>query len=177
VTVAGTDRLEADFDATSIGGRLEGGYRMGSVRHGFTPYAAVQVQSLHTPDYREVNTVGSSQFALAFASQTTTDTRTELGVWADTRMDFDNGSQLLLRGRAAWVHDFDPNSRINPAFQTLPGASFTIGGAAAPRDSALTSAVAELRLPGGVSLIGKVDGEFSGGSKTVTGTGTARYTW
>ena len=32
LNIAGTDRLEADFDATSFGGRLEGGYRFGSAR-------------------------------------------------------------------------------------------------------------------------------------------------
>ena len=68
---------------------------------------------------------------------------------------------LVLRGRAAWVHDFDPGRRINAAFQTLPGASFTVDGAAAPRDSALASAVAEMRMRSGVTLIGKVDGEFA----------------
>jgi hypothetical protein len=32
----------------------------------------------------------------------------------------------VLRGRAAWVHDFDAESRINAVFETLPGASFTL---------------------------------------------------
>jgi outer membrane autotransporter protein len=176
VTVAGTDRLEADFDATSIGGRLEGGYRFGGAQYGFTPYAALQVQSLHTPGYSEFATMGNNQFALTFASQTTTDIRSELGFWADTRFLF-AGHTMLLRGRAAWVHDYNPGSRINPAFQALPGASFTINGAAAPRDAALTSAVAEVRLTNGWTVIAKGDGEFSGRSTTVTGTGTARYTW
>jgi outer membrane autotransporter protein len=176
VTVAGTDRLEADFDATSIGGRLEGGYRFGGAQYGLTPYAAVQVQSLHTPAYSERATAGNNQFALTFGSQTTTDTRSELGFWADTRFPFAENT-VVLRGRAAWVHDYNPGSRINPAFQTLPGASFTINGAAAPRDAALTSAVAEMRLTSGWTLIAKGDGEFSGRSTTLTGTGTARYTW
>ena len=176
VTIAGTDRLEADFDATSIGGRLEGGYRFGGPQVGLTPYAAVQVQSLHTPSYSEYATSGSNQFALSYASQTTTDTRSELGFWADTSFPF-AGNIVVLRGRAAWVHDFNPGSRINPAFQTLPGASFVIDGAAAPRDAALTSAVAEIQLTSGWRLIGKVDGEFSGHSHTVAGTGTAKYAW
>jgi uncharacterized protein with beta-barrel porin domain len=83
----------------------------------------------------------------------------------------------MLRGRAAWVHDFNPGARVNAAFQTLPGASFTVDGAQAPHESALTSAVAELRMTNGVSLIGKVDGEFSGRAHTVAGTGTMRYAW
>jgi outer membrane autotransporter protein len=177
LNIAGTDRLEADFDATSIGGRVEGGYRFGMVNYGLTPYAAVQVQSLRTPGYSEFATAGSNQFALTYTSQTTTDTRSELGVWADTTHRLADGSQLLLRGRAAWVHDYNPDSRIQSAFQTLPGASFVVNGAGAPRDAALTSAVAEWRMTNGVSLIGKFDGEFASGSRTLAGTGTLRYAW
>jgi outer membrane autotransporter protein len=175
VTVAGTDRLAADFDAQSIGGRVEGGYRFGGAYAGLTPYAAVQVQSLHTPAYSETS-AGSTQFALSYASQTTTDTRSELGVWADTRFLF-AGNQMTLRGRAAWVHDYNPESRISAVFQTLPGASFVVNGAAAPRNAALTSAVAELHLNGGWTLIGKFDGEFASGSRTLAGTGSARLAW
>jgi hypothetical protein len=34
-----------------------------------------------------------------------------------------------------------------------------------------------LRLTNGVSLIGKVDGEFASGTQTYAGTGTIRYAW
>ena len=175
LTIAGTDRLQADFDAHSIGGRIEGGWRFGTTNYGVTPYAAVQVQSLRTPGYSEAATAGSNQFALAYAAQTTTDTRSELGFWADTRTLLADGR--TLRGRAAWVHDFDPGSRIQAAFQTLPVASFTADGAAAPRNAALTSAMAELKLANGVTLVGKLDGEFSSRSHTIAGTGTVRYAW
>jgi len=37
---------------------------------------------------------------------------------------------LTLRGRAAWAHDFNPDSTIGATFQTLPGASFAVNGAA-----------------------------------------------
>jgi outer membrane autotransporter protein len=177
VTIAGTDRLQAGFNATSFGGRIEGGYRFGGMAPGLTPYAAVQVQGIHTPSYGEVATSGSSQFALRYAAQAARDIRTELGAWLDARHASANGSQLVLRGRAAWAHDYDPGSRVNAAFQTLPGAGFTIDGAAAPRDTALTSAVAELRFTNGVSLIGKFDGAFSDRSHTLAGTGTVRYSW
>lgn len=84
---------------------------------------------------------------------------------------------MTLRGRAAWVHDYNHSSRIRPVFQTLPGASFVVDGAAVPGDAALTSAVVELRLPSGISLIGKFDSEFSGHSHTYAGTGALRYSW
>jgi outer membrane autotransporter protein len=177
LNLIGTDQLEADFDARSFGARFEGGWRWQMSGYGVTPYAALQVQSLRTPNYSERATFGSNQFALNYASQRTTDTRSEIGAWLDTRRALDNGTQLVLRGRAAWVHDFNPDSRIQAAFQTLPGASFTVDGAAAPRDSALTSAVAEMRLLNGVTLIAKADGEFSGRSQTYAGTGTLKFAW
>ncbi len=177
LNIAGTDQLRADFNATSWGARFEGGYRYGGPVFGLTPYAAVQMQSVRTPDYSERATSGSNQFALSYVSESVIDTRTELGFWADTRHALSNGALVILRGRAAWVHDFNPDSRIQAAFQTLPGTSFVVDGAAAPRDAALTSAVAELRMTNGVSLIGKFDGEFSGRSTTYAGTGTLKYAW
>jgi outer membrane autotransporter protein len=177
LTIAGTDRLKADFNATSFGGRLEGGYRYGGIALGLTPYAAVQVTGIHTSGYSEAASSGSNQFALNYRAQSANDIRSELGFWADTRHAFSNGALVVLRGRAAWVHDYNPGSHIQAAFQTLPGTSFVVAGAAAPRDAALTSAVAELRMSNGWTLIGKFDGEFSGQSRTVAGTGTVKYAW
>jgi uncharacterized protein with beta-barrel porin domain len=45
------------------------------------------------------------------------------------------------------------------------------------KNSALTSAGAELRLANGVSLLAKFDGEFAAHSSTYAGTGTIRRTW
>jgi len=176
ITLPGFDRLQADFDASAIGGRVEGGWRNQFAGIGLTPYAAVQVQSLHAPAYSERSLVGGA-FGLNTASQTVTDTRTELGVWADGRHVLSNEALAVLRGRAAWVHDFDPESRINAVFQTLPGSSFTVDGATAPRDSALLSAVGEVRLRNGFSFIAKADGEFANRATTYAGTGTVRYSW
>jgi uncharacterized protein with beta-barrel porin domain len=64
-----------------------------------------------------------------------------------------------------------------PTFQALPGAGFIVQGATPAKNSALTSAGAELRLINGVSLLGKFDGEFAAHSQTHAGTGTVRYTW
>ena len=177
VSVAGGDRLEAHFDAHSWGGRVEGGYRFGIPAWGVTPYAAVQVQSVRTPAYAESATFGSSAFALSYNAQTTTDTRTELGAWTDARHLLADGTALLVRSRAAWVRDYDPGRHVGAVFRTLPGAAFTVDGAAAPADAALVSTVGEVRFHSGVSLIGKFDGEFARGSQTYAGTGTVRFQW
>ena len=56
------------------------------------------------------------------------------------------GMPLVLRGRLAWAHDWVSNPALSAAFQALPGASFTVNGAALPQNSALTTAGAELHL-------------------------------
>jgi len=46
-------------------------------------------------------------------------------------------------------------------FQSLPGASFAVNGAAPPADSALASAGAELHLTRNWSATAKFEGEFA----------------
>jgi uncharacterized protein with beta-barrel porin domain len=84
---------------------------------------------------------------------------------------------VAVRTRAAWANDHAGNPGINSAFQTLPGSTFTVNGAAAPTNSALLSAGAELRLANRVSLGAKFDGEFARRSRTFAGTGTLNYAW
>ena len=51
------DHLTADFNAQSYGGRLEGGYRFETPYGGITPYAAIQAQNFHSPDYSETGAI------------------------------------------------------------------------------------------------------------------------
>ena len=89
----------------------------------------------------------------------------------------DPSKLLTLRGRLAWAHDWISDPTLAAVFQTLPGASFIVNGATPAKDSALASAGAELRLPRGVSLLGKFDGEFASHAQTYAGTGTLRVSW
>jgi outer membrane autotransporter protein len=173
------DRLEAKFQGQGIGGRLEAGYRYGlpstNYLAGITPYAAVQAQSFHTPTYAEADLTGGG-FGVTYNAQNATDTRSELGVRADD-LTMIGAMPLILRGRLAWAHDWISNSALGAAFQTLPGTSFIVNGAAPPKDSVLTTAGAELRMTANWSLLGKFDGEFGNGAQTYAGTGTLRYSW
>ena len=184
LTVAGTDHLTADFSANNVGGRIEGGYRFaipgvfGLPGFGFTPYAALQVQAFRTPSYSEIAASGSSAFALAYDARTTTTTRTELGAWFDRTVALDNGAILALRTRAAWAHDHWSDPSITATFQSLPGSSFTVFGAAPAHDSlALASAGAEISFRNGISLAGRFDSELAQHSHTYIGTARLRYTW
>jgi uncharacterized protein with beta-barrel porin domain len=183
VTVAGFDQLNASFNAQGLGGRIEGGYRFAVPGvfdlpgFGFTPYAALQAQAFHTPSYSEFAAAGSPQFALAYDSQTTTTTRTELGAWFDRAIAIDHGAIVVLRTRAAWAHDAWSDPSMTAAFQSLPGSSFTVFGAASAHDSLLASASAEINLRNGISLTGRFDSQLAQYSQAYVATAQLRYTW
>ena len=170
------DHLTAKFTGQSIGGRIEGGYRLGWMFGGITPYAAIQAQSFRTPDFNETGVNGGG-FGLGYAGRAATDTRSELGARFDNQMLLYPGAVLTLRARLAWAHDWVTDPVLGAVFQTLPGVGFIVNGARPPQNSALTSAGGELRLANGVSLLGKFDGEFASRSTTYGGTGTIRYRW
>jgi uncharacterized protein with beta-barrel porin domain len=179
VTVAGIDRLRAQFNANAFSGRVEGGNRyllpwIGGI--GLTPYAAVQATAFDLPGYGESVVSGADTFALAYAAKTVTATRSELGLRTDKSWAMPD-SILTLRGRFAWAHDYNTDRSIGATFQTLPGASFVVNGAAQSPDKALTTASAEVKWRSGLSLAATFEGEFSGNSTSYAGKGVARYAW
>jgi autotransporter-associated beta strand protein len=179
VTVAGVDRLRAQFNANAFSGRAEAGYRfvapvMGGI--GITPYAAGQFTTFDLPAYAEQVVSGANTFALAYGSKSVTATRSELGLRADKSFVMQTAI-LTLRGRAAWAHDFNPDRAVGATFQTLPGASFVVNGARQASDSALATASAEVKWMNGWSATGTFEGEFSGVTRSYAGKGVARYTW
>jgi uncharacterized protein with beta-barrel porin domain len=171
-----SDHLTASFNAQSYGGRIESGYRFATLYGGLTPYAAIQAQSFHTPGYSETDLTNGG-FGLSFNSRTAGDTRSELGARYDNAMRLDPYRVLAFRARLAWAHDWISDPTLAAVFQTLPGASFIVNGATPAKNSALTSAGAELRVANGLSFLAKFDGEFASHSSTYAGTGTVRYTW
>jgi len=179
VTVAGFDQLRAEFNADAWSGRLEGGYRfvqpwLGGI--GITPYAAAQFVTFDLPAYAEQAIVGTNNFALAYGARDVTDVRSELGIRADKSYALANGI-LTLRGRLAWAHDFDPDRSIAATFQSLPGASFVVNGAAQAFDSALTTASVEMKWRNGWSAAATFEGEFSNVTQSYAGKGVVRYTF
>ncbi len=170
-----TDHLTAGFTAHSLGARLETGWRLGSPSAGVTPYAAAQAQNVWLPAYAETSAAGGP-FALSFNARNATATRGELGARIDRAIALDD-ALLILRARAAWAHDWTSDPSLQATFQSLPGASFVVAGAAPARDAALLSAGSELRLVNRVALIGRFESELAARSATYSGTGTLRYAW
>jgi autotransporter-associated beta strand protein len=179
VTTVGFDHLRGRFHANTFSGRVEFGNRFvdpwtGGI--GLTPYAALQITALDLPAYAESLVAGAGNFALGYAAKTVTAPRAELGLRSDKSFALD-GALLTLRGRAAWAHDTNPERSAQATFQSLPGASFVVNGAVAARNSALTSASAELAWTNGLSLAATFEGEFSETTRSYAGKGVARYTW
>ncbi len=177
VTIAGTDQLQAGFKANVFSGRLESGYRYATPWLGVTPYGAVQVQSLALPSYNESATSGSNQFALNYAAQTVTTTRTELGARFDKKYLFDRGAVLTLFSRAAWAHDFGNTASASAIFQALLASNFIVYGAQPAPNGALVTAGAEYKLASGWSVLAKFDGEFSNTTALYSGSGTIKKVW
>jgi uncharacterized protein with beta-barrel porin domain len=143
---------------------------------GWTPYAAGQVTTFELPAYAEQAIVGSNVFAMAYNSKSVTDTRSELGLRTDKSFAMPNGI-FTLRGRAAWAHDFNPDRAIGATFQTLPGASFVVNGAAQAADAALMTGSAEMKWVNGWSTAATFEGEFSSVTRSYAGKGVVRYAW
>ncbi len=176
VTVAGADRLQADFDAHSFSGRLETGYRMAAGSLGVTPYVAGQVTAINLPSYDETALSGSGQFALSYASRDAVAARTELGMRFDRQFATNDGN-LKLKSRVAWAHDEYSGEGATPTFQTLPGAVFAVEGAEPAEDSVLVSFGSEYAWMSGWSVAANFDGEFSSTTTAYAGTGALRYRW
>ena len=176
VTVAGFERLRAQFNANAFSGRVEGGYRYVTPWMGVTPYAAGQFTTYSLPAYAEQVLAGAGTFALNYAAKDVTASRTELGVRTDKSFAMLNGI-LTLRGRAAWAHDFNTDRNVTALFQTLPGASFVVNGAAQAHDSALVTAAAEMKWLSGWSAAAVFEGQFSNVTNSYAGKGVVRYAW
>nr|WP_249150321.1 autotransporter domain-containing protein [Bradyrhizobium sp. JYMT SZCCT0180] len=176
VTVAGVDRLRAEFNANAWSGRVEGGYRYVTPWMGITPYAAGQFTTYQLPAYAEQVLSGSNAFALNYAAKDVTTGRSELGVRLDRSFAMQN-AVLTLRGRAAWAHNFNTDRSITALFQSVPGATFLVSGAAQAPNTALTTASAEMKWLNGWSAAATFEGEFSDITRSYAGKGVIRYTW
>jgi uncharacterized protein with beta-barrel porin domain len=179
VTLAGLDQLQARFNANAFSGRVEGGYRfvtpwIGGI--GITPYAAAQFTTFDLPAYAEQAVIGANNFALAYGAKSVTDPRSEFGLRTDKSYAVQDGV-ITLRSRFAWAHDYDTSRAIGATFQSLPGASFVVNGAAQASDSALTTASIEMNWRNNWSVAATFEGEFSNVTSSYAGKGVGRYQW
>ena len=144
---------------------------------GFTPYGALQAQSVRVGSYREDGDNGADAFALSYDDETASMIRSELGLWLDSSLGM--GPQATrLYGRLAWAHDWNGDGDVQASFQSLPGASsFTVTGAQSPDDLALVTLGADLGLSDAARLTASFDGEFAEDYQSYAGTLALRVAW
>jgi len=173
----GGDTLSSRYNAHSLSGRVEAGYRFDMAATGITPYAAAQATGFYLPAYAETAASGANTFALAYGRQSRTAARTELGFRLDHTVPLENG-RLVFSGRAAWAWNGGNAPVTTAAFQALPGGQpFAIQGATPARHSLLVDAGAELALTNGVSAKLGFQGEFSRNVKAYGATAKLSVKW
>lgn len=173
VNVDGSEKLDADFDASNLAGRIEAGYRVDAGGQiGVTPYAAFQAQAVYMPGYKE----DGGSFALAYSSETATALRSEVGLGIDMGLGADP-SVARIFGRAAWAHDWNSDASVQASFASLDMSTFTVNGAEMPDNIALVTAGAEFGLTEATELAATFDGEFGDGYQSYAGSVTLSYNW
>jgi outer membrane autotransporter protein len=181
-TIAGVGPTEAatgQFASDLLGARLELGRSYALPWVNITPFAAVQTSTLWQRGFTE--TSGASGLpgilGLAYQSQTTTSLPTFLGVQLDTRLTLANGTVWSPFVRAAWVHEFRPDRSIAAAFESVPGAQFSVDGARAWSDALKVNAGSRLAINQYASLFASFDGEFANSGHSYAGRGGVRFSW
>ena len=156
---------------------LEGGYRFvtpASASRLMPPDSSPPSICRPMPNRRSS---GANTFALSYARQERHRVAQRAWACAPTDPSRCTDAILTLRGRAAWAHDFNTDRNIAATFQTLPGASFVVNGAAQAPDAALTTASAEMKWLNGFSVAATFEGEFSDVTESYAGKGVVRYAW
>ena len=177
MTVAGNDVLAAKFWGENYGGRIEGGYRLGTAPVDVTPYVALQIDAFRAPAYQETAASGASTFALSYQANTTKSVRTELGASLDQSLTLGEETPLHLLGKAAWVYNDSDSSAAKASFEALSGSDFTVYGAKNVRLAARLSLGARVGDTEHLSFTAKVDTLVSGRSTSYFGTATLDLRW
>lgn len=172
LAIGGINRMYGSFNASNLAGQVEAGYRIGWL----VPFAAIGLQAFHTPSYNET-TEGGGVFALRYHSNTTNATRTQLGIRTNAVFVIDDGLDLRLHTRTAWVHGLNSKTALEASFQSLPNAAFIVTGTNRANDTLVVGGGAELRWKNGFSISAGLDTQFAENTHGVSGRGEVRYRW
>jgi uncharacterized protein with beta-barrel porin domain len=177
ITSPAPANLTANFDGNGFTGRIEGGYRFGSQELNLTPYVAGNFSAIRMPSYSENTASGTPGFALAYAAETASNERAELGVWGNIGFRVWDDAAMRVSARLGVAHDWWSDDSFNANFVGLPTQSFSLTGITPPSNLALATLMSEVRYANGMSFGLKLDGEIGSSAYSLAGTGTFRYSW
>jgi uncharacterized protein with beta-barrel porin domain len=148
---------DVNFRGTSFAGRLEVGHTLMWRQLAITPFAAVAPAAIRYGEVQEQFSVGPG---LHYRRDTVEALPTELGTQADGVLKVPGGA-LVVRLRAAWLHDFRPRRDIVRNFAELPEDSFTLSTLPRVEDAADLRGGVEYHLRHGLTLFGDYEGRIS----------------
>jgi outer membrane autotransporter protein len=162
------------YSSDAYGARAEVGWRHGFGPHYVTPFAGLDVLSLHTSGFAEED---AGILGLTFQSERATSLTSSLGVQFDTRLLLHNGQTLNPFARVAWVHEFYPNLGVNSALTLSPEAAFATDALFAAEDAARVTTGATFDLTEHTGLFAYFDGAFADDSQSYAGNGGVKISW
>lgn len=179
IPVLGLADVTVRYQPTIWSGRIEAAYEVARLaRLAMSPYAAFEMQSVHTPGFVEQNAFagGAAVGALTGQRQTGATTRSVLGL--DMRGTIDVGDMAMqCFARAGWAHYYSQTAQTTAFLTGIPGSDFTATGAKSNPDAAAVSLGLNTRLTANVTLTTSFDGEFARNSQTYTGAGRMRVSF
>lgn len=131
---------------------------------------------LSTDAFNETSLDGST-LGLSFDNRTILSVPVSLGLQLDTTVGVGDGKSLQAWGRAAWVHEFEPDRSVKPEFQAAPGYPFVIQGAAAAENAVAVDAGLKMNWGKNTSVFAAFDGKFAEGMRSYGGNVGFKVNW
>lgn len=161
-----SERLSADYHATTTQAYGEVSHNLDLDAATLTPFANVAVVHQNSSDFSERG--GTSALSVDDSSRTTT--FTTLGVKAERQVALGNSTQLVLRGEAGWQHAFSDSGSSTHSFSD--GTAFEVVGAEPSRNSIAISSSVGFLLPIGANFDIGYRGSFSASQRSQALTAT-----
>jgi len=166
----------SNFLSAGFGTNIEAGWRQQVGDGAITPFAGLQFAFLSMDGFDETSLDGGA-LGLSFNHRVITSLPVSLGLQLDTTIGVGAGQSLQAWGRAAWVHEFEPDRSVRPEFQAAPGYAFTIQGAAAAEDAVAVNAGLKMNWSNNTSMFAAFDGKFGDGLQSYGGDVGLKVNW
>lgn len=131
----------------------------------------------HAGDACQQTSLGTGALGLSFDHRVVTSLPVSLGLQLDTTIAIGGDQSLQAWGRAAWVHEFEPDRSVRPSFQAAPGYSFVVQGAAAAEDAVAVNAGLKMNWSNNTRMFATFDGKFGDGVQTHGGNVGFKVNW
>jgi len=165
--------VSADFTGQTVSARAETGYRFTQNWRG---YLAFHGHRFAAQGFTEKGNAGDN-FILTNDDQTGAQHRMEVGARYENIFRMPDGRQLFLRSQIAWLRSHTSTPDVSASFSNLAGSRFAISGTSAAADALAVATAVDFPLTNEVFVGTRVDAEWTGNSRGVSGQTTFSIRW